>query len=438
MDDKLIHPMLEGEAMMAFMADLWPINRSITGNGLRETLNRIKQYLPELKIHEIPSGTKVLDWVVPDEWEIDEAWLEDPTGVKIADFSVHNIQVVGYSEAVDAELSLDDLQSHLYSLPEQPDAVPYVTSYYKRQWGFCISHNVRNSLKPGMYKAHIKARHFKGSLSLADWVLPGSTKDEILFSTYCCHPSMANNELSGPVVATYLAKWLSNQPNRKYTYRFVFIPEMIGSAAYLEYHKDLLKERVKAAFNLTCVGDDRAWSFLPSRKNNTYSEQVARHVLAYRVSDYISYHWNDRGSDESMFSAPGIDIPMVSIMRTKYGVYPEYHTSLDTMGDVVTAEGLNGSLQCHKEIITTLEADCKPKTIVLGEPQLGPRGLYPQTSVKGSTAGVKDLLNFISYADGETSLIDIATKCACSVQVLLPILDTLVREKIMIINSIDS
>lgn len=428
---------LGGEAMLAFMSELWPINRSITGDGIRETFRRIKTYLPELQLHEIPSGTKALDWVVPDEWELNEAWLEDPDGIRIADSAVHNIQVVGYSEGVDISLSLEDLQPHLFSLPEQPNAIPYVTSYYKRQWGFCISQEVRDNLKPGIYKAYIKAKHFKGNLSLADWVLPGETTDEILFSTYCCHPSMANNELSGPVVATFLAQWLRTQPNRKYTYRFVFIPEMIGSACYLEYHRTTLQERVKAAFNLTCVGDDRAWSFLPSRKNNTYSEQIARHVLQHRVSDYISYHWNDRGSDESMFAAPGIDIPMVSVMRTKYGVYPEYHTSLDTMGGVVTAEGLFASLQCHQDIITVIEVNCKPKTIVLGEPQLGPRGLYPQTSVKGSTASVKDMLNLISYADGETSLLDIATKCGCSVMKLLPIMHQLVQEKIIIINPLN-
>lgn len=421
-----------GKSMIDLMNRLWPINRSITGKGIRETLRLIQEhYLPELNIHEYPSGSKALDWVIPDEWEINSGWLEDADGNRIADFSENNLHVIGYSEAVDAELTLEELQSHLYSLPEQPDAIPYVTSYYKRQWGFCLSDQVRSQLKPGRYKAFIDAKHSKGSLTLADWVLPGETDTEILFSTYCCHPSMANNELSGPIVATFLAKWLTQLPNRRYTYRFVFIPEMIGSATYLEHHREHLTQKVIAAFNLTCVGDNRDWSFLPSRKPNTYSEQVAKHVLKYFAKSYTSYSWNDRGSDESMFSAPGIDLPMVSVMRTKYGVYPEYHTSLDTIGRVVTEEGLLGSLTCHQEIIFALENNCIPTTLVLGEPQLGPRGLYPQTSVKGSTLPVKDMLNLISYADGETHLIQIAEQCHCAVSTLIPIVEKLTSHGIL-------
>lgn len=415
-----------GKSMIDFMTLLWPINRSITGRGIRETLKIIQaHYLPELNIHEYPSGSKALDWVIPDEWEVNEAWLADSDGNRIADVNVNNLHLVGYSEAVDITLSLEELQSHLYSLPDQPDAIPYVTSYYKKQWGFCLSEQVRRQLTPGTYHAFIDARHFKGSLTLADWVLPGELDDEILFSTYCCHPSMANNELSGPVVATFLAQWLAQMPQRRYTYRFVFIPEMIGSATYLEHHREHLTQHVIAAFNLTCVGDNRAWSFLPARKPNTYSEQVAKHVLKHFSTSYTSYSWNDRGSDESMFSAPGIDLPMVSVMRTKYGVYPEYHTSLDTIGRVVTAEGLVGALACHKEIILALEHNCIPVTMVLGEPQLGPRGLYPQTSVKGSTLPVKDMLNLISYADGEHHLIQIAELCNCSISQLIPIVETL-------------
>ncbi|MBU3676264.1 MAG: DUF4910 domain-containing protein, partial [Chitinophagaceae bacterium] len=205
--------------MLDFMALLWPINRSITGDGLRETLRLIQQHcLPDLQLHEYPSGSKSLDWIIPDEWDVKDAWLENPDGERFAEFTKNNLHIVGYSEAVDITLTLDELQSHLFSLPEQPDAIPYVTSYYKRQWGFCISENERQQLKPGTYRAVIQARHFKGSLTLADWVLPGEVEDEVLVSTYCCHPSMANNELSGPVVAAFLARWIAQLPNRHYTY----------------------------------------------------------------------------------------------------------------------------------------------------------------------------------------------------------------------------
>jgi aminopeptidase-like protein len=414
-----------GQSMIGFMSELWPINRSITGEGIRETLRMIQAKLPELALIEVPSGTKVLDWIVPDEWRIELAQLIGPDGKVLADMAVHNLHVMGYSEAVDKHLSLSELQAHLYSLPDQPNAIPYVTSYYKRNWGFCISDDVRQSLEDGIYHAHIVSEHIKGSLTLGELVIRGETEDEVLISTYCCHPSMANNELSGPCVATYLAQWVRSLPSRKYTYRFVFIPEMIGSAAYLQLNQTYLKKHVIAAFNLTCVGDERDWSFLPSRKGNTYSDKVALHVLRNLKKPVSMYRWTDRGSDESMFCSPGIDLPMVSVMRTKYGVYPEYHTSLDTMGDVVTANGLAETLELHQCMIDVIEHDGKPVSLVLGEPQLGPRGLYPMTSVKGSTASVKDMLNLISYADGEHTLLDIADKCERPFSVFLPILTQL-------------
>lgn len=423
-----------GKAMMSFMTALWPINRSITGSGIRTTLRMIQEKLPNLTLIEVPSGSKVLDWTVPDEWEIEEAYLEDPNGNRIADMWVNNLHVMGYSESVDSELLLPDLQSHLYSLPDQPDAIPYVTSYYKKNWGFCIADRVRKQLSNGMYKAYIKSAYKKGSLTIGELVIPGSSKQEVFFSTYCCHPSMANNELSGPCLATFLAEWILQQPNRKYTYRFVFIPEMIGSAAYLELNRLHLTSQVIAAFNLTCVGDERDWSFLPSRLGNTYADKVAKHVLQHVAESYTSYQFTDRGSDESMYSAPGIDLPMVSVMRTKYGVYPEYHTSLDTLGDVVTAKGISQSLEAHIKIVQLLEADGKPFSLVLGEPQLGKRGLYPMTSVKGSTLVVKDMLNLLAYADGYHSLLDIANLCGKPFWVFLPIIEQLKQHNLIRID----
>lgn len=401
----------EGENMLARMRLLWPINRSLAGPGIRETLAILGSALDGFTVSSTPTGSRVLDWIVPDEWHLREAYIEGPDGRRICDLADCNLHIVGYSTAVDMRMTLAELEPHLHSLPEQPDAVPYVTSYYERQWGFCLSHRQREALEEGTYRVRIDAEHVRGSLDYGQLVLPGRGAQEVLFSTYCCHPSMANNELSGPVLAVALAQWLLRQPDRRFTYRFIFGPEMIGAAAVLERERAHLKSHVIAAFNLTCVGDERSWSFLPSRLGRTYADRMAQHVLRHTVGAYRSYEWSDRGSDESMYCAPGIDIPMVSIMRSKYGEYPEYHTSLDTLGRVVTARGMAESLMVHQRLIRSLESDCVPRSTVLGEPQLGRRGLYPQTSKKGSTATVKDMLDLLSHADGETTLLDIAERC---------------------------
>jgi aminopeptidase-like protein len=240
-----------GERMHALARRLWPLNRSISGSGLRETLDIIGEQLPGLRRIEVPSGTRVLDWIVPDEWRIDDAWLEAPDGTHVLELADHNLHVVGYSEGVDRTLDLNELQPHLHSLPDQPDAIPYVTSYYRRTWGFCLSERQRSRLVPGRYRARIEATHFPGSISLAELRIPGRSESEVLLSTYCCHPSMANNELSGPCLATELARWLQDMPERRYSYRIIFVPEMIGSVAYLDGHLDELREKVVAGFNLT-------------------------------------------------------------------------------------------------------------------------------------------------------------------------------------------
>lgn len=420
--------------ILDFLYDLWPINRSISGSGLRLTLNKIKEKLPELKLIEVPSGSKALDWIVPEEWEMEEGILTGPNNEVIADFMVNNLSVLGYSTAIDVELSLNELQPHLFSIKEQPDLIPYATSYYKKNWGFCISDNDRQNLPQGKYKALIKSNHFLGSITLAHLIIPGESKQEVLFSTYCCHPSMANNELSGPCVTTFLAMWVKGLNKRKYTYRFIFIPEMIGSAAYLELYSKELKENVIASFNLTCVGDERAWSYLPSRNGNTYSDIIALHVLKHKVVSFDAYKWLDRGSDESMFCAPGIDIPMASIMRSKYGTYPEYHTSADLPLTVVTERGLEDSLEFHKTIVELIEKNVVPVAEVLGEPQLGRRGLYPMVSVKGSTNKVKNMLNLISYADGTMSLLEIAEKCEVPIWSLYDELTKLVEAEVLTIK----
>jgi aminopeptidase-like protein len=422
---------VEGHQMIGLIERLWPIYRTLAGPGIRESLQILGSPLGGLNISQVRTGARVLDWIVPEEWHLRTAFIETPDDRRICDIGRNNLHVVGYSTAVDSRITLDELQSHLYSLPEQPEAVPYVTSYYERKWGFCLSHRERSSLDSGVYRVLIDASHVAGSLDYGQFVIPGRSPREVLFSTYCCHPAMANNELSGPVLAVALAKWLLNGPPRYYTYRFVFGPEMIGAAAVLDSHRDHLRASVLAAFNLTCLGDERAWSFLPSRHGDTYADRVAKHVLRHSVGDYRAYEWHDRGSDESMYCAPGIDIPMVSIMRSKYGEYPEYHTSSDVVGRVVTARGLAESLSLYRTLVDALEADCVPRSTILGEPQLGRRGLYPQTSMKGSTAPVKDMLDLISHSDGETRLLDIADRCGKPLWSFIPDLEKLLAAGVL-------
>ena len=414
-----------GHAIHAFARELWPLPRSISGDGLRATLAAIARLNPGLRLIEVPSGSQVLDWVVPDEWRIGSAWMEGPDGRRVIDFSDNNLHVLGYSTAVDRVLPLAELQAHLHSLPEQPEAIPYVTSYYQRRWGLCLSHHQRESLPEGDYRVFIDAAHFPGSITLGELLIPGESDKEILLSSYCCHPSLANNELSGPCLLTWLAQWIASLPRRRYSYRIVFVPEMIGSIAYLAGNLEVLKQRVIAGFNLTCLGDERAWSYLPSRHGNTLADRIARHVLHHVAPEFQRYRWRDRGSDESNYCAPGIDLPVASVMRSKYGAYPEYHTSLDTLDEVVTPRGLGDSFACYRRMIEALEYDCIPVTRVLGEPQLGRRGLYPSLSVKGSTASVRTMLDLISMADGRTSLVEIADACGAPVWELLPVLDRL-------------
>jgi aminopeptidase-like protein len=410
---------------------LWGINRSITGVGVRETLTIIKEFLPDLIINEVPTGTPVFDWTIPKEWRVNDAYIITPNGNKICSFKENNLHLVGYSNSVHAKLSLSELQNNLYSLPDQRSAIPYVTSYYQERWGFCLTQQQRDSLEDGDYEVFIDSELFDGSLTYGELLIKGKTNKEIFVSTYICHPSMANNELSGPTVTTFIANWLMSRANNRYSYRVVFIPETIGSITYLSRNKDHLKANVFAGFNVTCIGDNRDYSFLPSRNGETISDKVAKHVLKHICKTYKTYKWTDRGSDERQYCSPGIDLPIASIMRTKYGKYDEYHTSLDDLINVVTPEGLDGGYMALKNAIEALEENQYPKVNVFCEPQLGKRGLYPTLSTKSSGNEVKLMMDLITWSDGSKSLLEIAEICDVPMWELYPIVKKLSEQKLL-------
>ena len=397
----------EGNEMFAWARDLFPIHRSLTGAGVRQTLAYLAELVPALRVLDAPSGTRAFDWTVPNEWTIRDAYIADESGTRIVDVRSNNLHVVGYSVPVDTWLTRAELDAHLHSLPQQPSAIPYVTSYYAPYWGFCLSHDQRMSLADGRYHVVVDSEIAQGAMNVGEIVLPGSERTEVLLSANICHPSLANNELSGMLVLTALARWLSAQSSRKHTYRIVLVPETIGAVWYLSQNAEWLRRSVIAGFVATCMGDDRAWSYLPSRKGGTLADRVAQHVLRHRVRDFDRYSYLDRGSDERQYCSPGIDLPVCSIMRSKYGTYPEYHTSLDDLS-VISPAGLQGSLDVLRECVQVLEANHTWLATTPCEPQLGKRGLYPDISDGSGNESGRRLLDILAYCDGSLDVVGIA------------------------------
>ncbi len=394
---------------------LFSVNRSISGEGVRKTLAYIKKYhLGELRVMEYPCGRDggvVFDWNVPPEWNIREAYIENENGVRIADFKDRALHVAGYSEPVDRRMSFAELDGHLYSLENDPDATPYVTSYYKRRWGFCIPHRLREELRrapEAVYRVKIDSDFNSGGvINYGELIINGYSDEEVLISTYICHPDMANDNLSGIAVATEAAKYVYSLPERRYTYRFIFIPETIGSLIYMKENLENLKKRVKAGFVLSCMGDDGDYSCVHTPYNDTYSDRIASHVLRHTSGPVKEYPFLERGSDERQFCSPGAGLPVVCLCRTKFGVFKEYHTSRDDL-NFISKKGLGGGIRFVAKCIDILENDGKYRMKTVGEPCLGKYGLYPTVSMRGSADCTRGLTDVIAYLDGKSSLLDIA------------------------------
>ena len=388
---------------------LFPITRSLTGDGVKKTLNIIQKELPKLKIKKFKSGTKVFDWNIPEEWNVTDAYVIDKYNNRIIDFKKNNLHLVGYSIPINKNITKKELFKNLYFLKNQPKAIPYITSYYKRRWGFCISYNEykildkRYSLND-KFKVVINSNlNKKGNLNYGELILKGKSKKEILISTYICHPSMANNELSGPIVSMGLINYFKNKKLNK-TLRFVFIPETIGSISYLSKNLKYLKENVIGGYNLSCIGDERQHSCMFSKYQNSPSDEAV--IEAYKllkIKNYKVYPFLKRGSDERQYNSPGIDLKISSIFRTKYGEYSEYHTSLDNF-NIVTLKGCIGGFNVARKSIEILLERIYPRCKIMCEPQMGKRGLYPTLSTKNQISLTRSYMDFLQYADGTNSL----------------------------------
>ena len=402
--------------MYKWCIDLFPICRSITGDGLKKTLSYFEKINPFLKRLKFRSGKKVFDWTIPLEWKINDAYIEHSSGKKFAEFKKNNLHLVNFSEPKKLILDKKNLLKKIHTHPKYKDAIPYVTSYYKKNWGFCMSQNEKKRMPKGKYKIFINSKFFKGNLDISHAVLKGKNKKEIFFSSYVCHPSMANNELSGPVVLNGLMKYVKEfYRNSNFSYRFVLLPETIGSIAYLSKYKNILKKNVVMGFNLSCLGDNRAYSIIKGPNGNDLSF-YALNALLKKKKNYKIYDFINRGSDERQYCAPGIDLPVVGFCRSKYGEYKEYHTSKDDL-KVISDKSLNESLAVLKKLVDICELSLFPKTKIFCEPNLSKRNLYPTIS-KYNTLSKKLKLrkDIIAFANGRRSIFEISSILNTSIQ----------------------
>lgn len=401
-----------GRRLLDFMAELAPLRRSLTGDGVRETLARIARRIPLVQ-HEVPSGTPVLDWTVPDEWNVRDAYVATADGTRVIDVRRSPLHLVGYSVPVRARLSLAELREHLFTLPERPDWIPFRTSYYRKTWGFCLSHRQLESLPATDYEVCIDASLEPGALTYGECYLPGTGTDEVLVSAHVCHPAMANDNLSGLAVATFLAAELAARPARRYGYRFLFAPGTLGAIAWLARNEERLGH-VRHGLVLACLGDGGRLTYKQSRRTTAEIDRVVAHVLATTGRPHRIVPFSPYGYDERQFCSPGFDLPVGCLTRTPYGQFPEYHTSADDL-DFVRPEALADSLAVLRAVVTVLEDNrVYLNTSPRGEPQLGRRGLYRSVGGLDASAEEHALLWVLNLGDGRHSLLDIAERAGLS------------------------
>ena len=411
---------------------LFPICRSITGNGLRESLKIISKEIP-LNILEIPTGTKAFDWEVPKEWNIKDAYVKDLKGNKIIDFKKSNLHILGYSTPFQGIISHEELMEHIYTLPEIPEAIPYLTSYYKERWGFCLEHQRLKELNQDKYEIFIDSELKNGSMSIGEGFIKGKIDKEVLLSTYLCHPSMGNNELSGPIVQTLLYNWLLERKDKlKYSYRFLYLPETIGSITYLSLFGENLKKNVVAGYVINCIGDRGKFTYKKSRQGNSLADKAALNILNNLNEDFNLYEWFPAGSDERQYCSLGFNLPIGSLMRSMYGTYKEYHTSLDNL-DFIPLEELYKSFEIYKKILMNIEINEKLEAVHKNcEPKLDKRGLYPTLgSQKETTDSIKKRMYLWAFSDGYNDVIEIANKLKCNAYEMENEKDELIDKKLI-------
>lgn len=397
-----------GEWLYARVAEWYPIARSITGGGLRETLRRIGDHIP-LTVREIPTGTQVFDWTIPREWNVREAWIKTPSGERIADFAQHNLHVLGYSTPVHETMPLEKLREHVFTLPDKPDWVPYRNSYYKENWGFCMAHRQLETLQPGEYEVYIDSTLEDGSLTYGECYLPGDREEEFFFSAHACHPSLANDNLSGLAIATWLARALHGRPHR-YSYRFVFAPGTIGAIAWLAKN-EAGAQIIRHGLVLACLGDPGHSAYKQSRRGETEVDHAAQYVLEQSGQQHEVFPFTPYGYDERQYCSPGFDLPVGCFMRTPPGCYPEYHSSADNL-DLVRPDCLADSAAKLAAVIAVIEGNGRYRNLnPKCEPQLGKRGLYGAIGGRTDTKALEmAMLWVLNYSDGQNSLLDIARR----------------------------
>ncbi len=390
------------------ISQLYPICRSITGDGVRKTLHILQQFIP-LELHEVPTGTQVFDWTVPKEWNIVDAYVIDPQGEKVIDFQKSNLHVLNYSISINQKMPLSELKEHLFSLPDRPDWVPYRTSYYHENWGFCLSHHALENLQDGEYQVYIDSSLTSGSLTYGEYYIPGETNDEILFSCHICHPSLCNDNLSGIGLATFLARQIQEKP-RRYSYRFVFVPGTIGSITWLSLNRDKV-DPIKHGLVISGVGDSGHLTYKKSRRGDAEIDRVVTHILKHSGQEYAIEDFSPYGYDERQYCSPGFNLPVGSLTRSPFNTYPEYHTSADNL-DFIHPAKLADSLEKYLTVVDILENNCTYlNTHPYCEPQLGRRGLYGNFGGKKSTKTREmAMLWVLNLADGDYSLLEIADR----------------------------